>query len=64
MFDVILQNFALLLESSENTVSCHALMDLCRLIYLFHIKMQYLNVGTENYLHGSEFLLRISCLLS
>ena len=63
MVDIILQDSALLLESSENTVSCHGLMDLCPLRYLFYIKMQYLSVGTKNYVHGTEFLLRSSCFL-
>ena len=63
MVDVILQNSVLLLDSSENDVSFHVLIDLCPLIHLFYIKMQYLSVGTANYPHGSEFLLRSSYLL-
>ena len=33
--DFILQDYLLLLESSENKVSCHALIDLCTLIHFF-----------------------------
>jgi len=62
--DVILQDSVILLGSSENKESSHALIYLCILIRLFYIKMQYLSVGTANYLHGSVFLLRSSYLLT
>jgi len=46
--DIIVQDSALLLGSSKNKASFHALRDFCPLIQFFYIKIQYLSVRTEN----------------